>query len=839
MKQYSGNYLGLCINNDDPEKRGRVQVFIPHIMPALFEDWNDVEADIQMLCVGDNLPSSLTSGMRDKLMAILPWAESALPIIGPCAPGNLVPQTGGNFYNQSPTPNPESIQGGGFVSGTSLGGLNNNWAGSLSKLNSLLPPGAWNPSSTKRPRQTTASGGTSDHWTGSDNAYAVDLGLNSSFNGDTTAATNTALNIVNNIQSQLGRPLYNSWGEVGGFYEAITPDGYRAQVIWQSNVGGNHYDHIHFGIKNNNFSANNGQINTTLPQGNTPTQIGYERAATTGHYAGGVAFESNPVGSTDSYRWNNIAYPEVVNNGGGIPSRAGVITGSNNYDRVIPSNIDSSTRQALTEVAQTNGIAPAAIAMVINTESGWNTQAQSPGGTYRGLTQIGEQTFTEAGGSLGGLTWSQYLNASPAQQIYAYGDWLRQYNFSSKLQQNNINFSNLTIPQQAAFLQGFQFAPNGTSWQQAFAQGNYNIATTNSPQASFLGSTSIADMVRYYGGDVPVGSLTDNSNTLTPPMNMVQNPDPHGITATLDLNNMASGAFSYPAVGAMLWCFFREGNPLFPVYFAASYGQREWQSAYRYPVTNNGAEPGPGYKPSTADGNPIVSHGGVTKYGRAGAIRWEDTIDPTDATKDEVSLMITGGDGSNMFFNLGYHQIFSKFDRRDQVDGDRWQVTMGSSEKWNQGHTNEVYIGDRTIIHGNITPEVIQAHDNILQSLHRIMEPLKEPKNKCQQGPSNPNSSLPNPGTINDPENSPLPDTDREIIINNDIEVAPAPTSFTEQEKARIGAEWTEWQMKTQSYYNDWQRQQQNYDINNYRNNGVPINFNNDYWKPSNWSPNQ
>ena len=67
MKSYYGNYMGLCINNDDPQKRGRVQVFIPHIMPALFENWNEAGEDIQMLCVGDNLPASLPSSMVEKL----------------------------------------------------------------------------------------------------------------------------------------------------------------------------------------------------------------------------------------------------------------------------------------------------------------------------------------------------------------------------------------------------------------------------------------------------------------------------------------------------------------------------------------------------------------------------------------------------------------------------------------------------------------------------------------------------------------------------------------------------------------------------------------------------
>ena len=45
-------YLGICINNNDPEKRGRVQIFVPHIMPTLYERWNKEGKNIQINCVG-------------------------------------------------------------------------------------------------------------------------------------------------------------------------------------------------------------------------------------------------------------------------------------------------------------------------------------------------------------------------------------------------------------------------------------------------------------------------------------------------------------------------------------------------------------------------------------------------------------------------------------------------------------------------------------------------------------------------------------------------------------------------------------------------------------------
>ena len=172
--------------------------------------------------------------------------------------------------------------------------------------------------------------------------------------------------------------------------------------------------------------------------------------------------------------------------------------------------------------------------------------------------------------------------------------------------------------------------------------------------------------------------------------------------ATQNLNNTAKGLFTYPGARAMLWVFFREGNPLYPVYFAASYSNQEWQSAYRY------GSPGPGYTPeSTSPDNPITSTGGIMNLGGVGGVRWEDTSNPKDRTQDQQSIMFFGEDGSNMFFEKGHHQIYSKFDRSDKVEGDRWNTTLGLVEEWTQGDYNQVVMGDVYVKVGNISQTAV------------------------------------------------------------------------------------------------------------------------------------
>jgi hypothetical protein len=408
MKKYYGNYLGLCIDNNDPQKRGRVQIFIPHIMPALYDNWNEVGQDIEILAVGDNLPSSLPTQMVEKLKKILPWAEGASPIMGTSAPGSLE----GGDYNQFPNSEPPPL-GTGYAPSTS---------------------------------PTTAS--------------------------------------VNPLRSR------------------------------------------------------------------------------------------NPLDSNRA----SIAVPTV---GFGASSDSSTSTSTN----------------------------------------------------------------------------------------------------------SNLNIGN-------------------------------GLSQTE-------------------------GSL-------------VLNPDPHGPTSVINMNDMAAGMFSYPSAGAVLWVFFREGNPLHPVYFAANYGQREWASAYNIPEENSlqnnissGSGEGPllpnsrrsatnnnsltntgyerdsvGYKPAPTSNNPTTSVGGRWNVGKVGIHSWHYVNDPTDPLNNERSYAIGGHDGSNVIWADGYNQFFSKFDRRDQVEGDHYQTIMGFRERFIQGDENSNNLGNVIVRVGNTSQEALDAVNNINNYIKQIVQPL-------------------------------------------------------------------------------------------------------------------
>lgn len=146
--------------------------------------------------------------------------------------------------------------GGGSLQGMQSGGQGGNWGGALPKLISILPPGNWYAGSQKRGRVSTKSGGMSDHYSGNSTAYACDFGLNSTFRGDKAAATKFCIDVANNAGQSI-----QSWDPyVGSHLSFNTSDGYRVQIIWLSNVGGNHYDHVHLGVK-----AGRGAENINMP----------------------------------------------------------------------------------------------------------------------------------------------------------------------------------------------------------------------------------------------------------------------------------------------------------------------------------------------------------------------------------------------------------------------------------------------------------------------------------------------------------------------------------------------------------------------------------------------
>lgn len=89
--KYYGNYTGIIVQNNDPQYRGRVKVFVPHITPTVYKNWTENSdktpaVDRVFKFIGNNVGSDLTAIIED-LKLVLPWAEIASPLAGEATSG--------------------------------------------------------------------------------------------------------------------------------------------------------------------------------------------------------------------------------------------------------------------------------------------------------------------------------------------------------------------------------------------------------------------------------------------------------------------------------------------------------------------------------------------------------------------------------------------------------------------------------------------------------------------------------------------------------------------------------------------------------------------------------
>lgn len=85
-------------------------------------------------------------------------------------------------------------------------------------------------------------------------------------------------------------------------------------------------------------------------------------------------------------------------------------------------------------------------------------QKQGPKRVDIGVTQMGPKAFQNFG-TVGGMTWDQYRNATAAQRIAAYGDWLDRYGGLKILSDLGFDISSQPPAMQAAILMSFQISP--------------------------------------------------------------------------------------------------------------------------------------------------------------------------------------------------------------------------------------------------------------------------------------------------------------------------------------------------------------------------------------------
>lgn len=79
----TGIALGIVVQNNDPQKRGRVKIFIPHMSLNLYDDWDNKNVDKSFSDLSDPYIKDVIDNIKNQL----PWANCAAPIFGEVGKG--------------------------------------------------------------------------------------------------------------------------------------------------------------------------------------------------------------------------------------------------------------------------------------------------------------------------------------------------------------------------------------------------------------------------------------------------------------------------------------------------------------------------------------------------------------------------------------------------------------------------------------------------------------------------------------------------------------------------------------------------------------------------------
>jgi hypothetical protein len=723
MKKYYGNYLGICINSQDPESRGRVQIFIPHIMPALYEGWNESGEDITIECVGNNLPNGLSSDVINKLVQMLPWAEAASPVIGSSVAGAYNPSTGN--FNQTSTPEGTEIPLNLDTGSSDFSNLDLN--DNLTKYAASI--GA-------RETGFDAKEANSDYYN------AVSTVKGKSYRNS---------NVARGVQRE-GLTLAQSQAKYGdyGFFQTNQNDvedavrrGIPRDVASAMNNGGGRGNYsvaqqtnaIAQYIKKykpeaaaaagrGDWGTANSLLNGKWPslpggQSHRPGNDAKANAFLTGSQKLDI---NNPasVPTTPPAQAHPFNEPEPQGFVGREPSQSALtdvnasapvsVGGNNNYENYFNS-------AAFKDALRARGNSGAFQTENGSWKSGKGTTLCAAGAMITVGTITGSSSITK--GSIGSATnlarssSNVLTNAADSQGNKLYG----KQTFPSNYTPQNGDVVAMAgggkgYGHAIAYLNGKWYAHKaGDNPPEVYLKGGkynspalYRLTDAGIAAADAAGVADGSKILPATPGAFDESEINGRDPQLS---GIVKNPT-SSITTDMDMTGVPQGMFAYPAPGALLWVFFREGNPLFPVYFAASYGATEWQNAQK-------ASSPPLYGPQVGQQSEFNNQS-MYRPNNAGAIVFTDS-----ATTEKNNRTVRVAHANSGYFEL--HPTgtthYSPNEHIQQVAGTNYNYCL-NREEWTQGTDNRVTIGNQWVVIGNPSQANFETIEALTEKVKQV-----------------------------------------------------------------------------------------------------------------------
>lgn len=839
MKKFYGNYLGVVVGSNDPEQRGRVQAFVPHILPTLYKSWNEnpENGNIQITCPGSDI-NGLSEDVINRLRQMLPWAEAASPIIGQTAPGNvsgglvkrlqdyvagssdavkktferLTGQTDTDpvKMNQTPTANPAGSWEPGIklkipnITGTNTNSL---LPGFISRLNSFYEEA----SKQGYVVQITSGfrgGSQGNHSQG----VAVDLDIKGNGVSITPKSLETAkamgfgtqgaYDLKHNYDTPSFRELLKKYGlhqPIHAIHNASNPEKWHIEPIEIPVAGGRTASALtnavalckqRLGaptptIAEQSNSSGVPPLNTphSTPQGSdltsssagpsSPGTSKTEKEILDGGSSGAVNDNSKtsegnvaPLGSqpklatpTDTVATAESLKPKTTSSSGdngvsmlakmraerfGAEARSQDVLGRiefvlgyreasvsdpNHASLVFETIVNRAyfSNESLTFAVFHSKY----LACVVNEHD--TTTIKTPTNFAKQLVNkviFGGQNNTGMmtdncsnipgnqlakkcigdGTRVTGSFWKKGKQITEPTEIaqHTYTNSGAEFLCRKDLTMHPNMTSKGSNPMKASEnLDGRRHCATYGEKARQFALA-YNAGSPAPTFDAFKGLPENLQKALQEKAIANKDNLTKEPTTKITSPNLIHTLDEHGPTIHKNTNDMPKGMFTFPREGAMVWVFFREGNPLFPVYFAASYSADEWKAAYRGSSVNTlGTNVGSIGKQTASTTNFAPNAGGGLEFTHI-----IDNSDPSGVNNKNVAMMY-GDDGSNITFTRGFHQIYTRHDRRDQIDGQKFSIVGGNEEHWVDQDSNTNIKGSSYIKVGKLDAEALTCIEEL------------------------------------------------------------------------------------------------------------------------------
>lgn len=190
-------------------------------------------------------------------------------------------------------------------------------------------------------------------------------------------------------------------------------------------------------------------------------------------------------------------------------------------------------------------------------------------------------------------------------------------------------------------------------------------------------------------------------------------------------SNKAKGSFSIPPVGSHLWVFFIDGNPMYPVYFAASHGTQEWQGVYEFTDYPNSYE---NKKPNTTetDHNIEIYRNKYLINQKGGTLEFVNTDN-----RETVTLTHYGGSFISLTNPTSIY--LSSANEQHLILGDKFETIRGTDNYYVDGDKDNTIRGDVYKKIGSLDASSVQRWKDLMQDVADIKQRFETQRVKNKQ----------------------------------------------------------------------------------------------------------